>query len=295
MDIPKQNIIRDYDAISPSAKSLLLLKGITNIPFAKNIAELTSLPDKYNPDIKNRDLAFWKRVVHFESRYWSIDQLLSRLTIGNILELASGYSFRGLNTVMQNNIHYIDTDLLNVINHKKDLLKDLQNDNIRTKGNLEIMALNALDENQFNEILNYFPEGPLVIVNEGLLMYLSDKEKEILSKIIYKALKKRGGFWITGDIYIKSTLERLSEETDDTLKELVEEQRIEDNMFESFDVAKDFFKRMGFVIEKESEIEYSKISSLQYLLANVTESQLAEMQTHPKIQTTWCLRIESSV
>lgn len=102
---------RDYNSISPSAKSLLLLKGITNIPCARDAAELVTFPGKYNPDLDNKDLAFWKRVVHFESRYWSINQLLEGLTINNILELSSGFSFRGLDTVRNREVHYIDTDL----------------------------------------------------------------------------------------------------------------------------------------------------------------------------------------
>lgn len=292
MNTSKPGYIRDYNLISPSAKSLVLLKGLTNIPLAKETAELISSPGKYNPDTNNKDTAFWKRVVHFENRYWSIDQLLSQLTITNILELSSGYSFRGLDTVRQKKLQYIDTDLSNVIIQKKDLMVALQGSNADTAGNLTTIPLNALDEQQFNTIVNLFPPGPIIIVNEGLLMYLNITEKENLCKIIYKILKQRGGFWITGDIYIKSTLERLNG-ADDGLKELTEQQRIEDNMFESFDIAKEFFNKAGFVIVREPHVEHSKLSSLKYLLNNATEAELTEMQAHPKIQTTWCLQVES--
>jgi O-methyltransferase involved in polyketide biosynthesis len=294
MDISKENNTRDYNQISPSARSLVLLKGLTNIPFAKETAELISQPDKYNPDFNNKDMAFWKRVVHFESRYWSIDQLLSPLTITNILELSSGYSFRGLDTVTKKRVQYIDTDLLNVITEKKQLMVALQVDDTNSIGVLKMLPLNALDEKQFVEIVKLFPEGPIVIVNEGLLMYLNNTEKENLCKIIYQILKDRGGFWITGDIYIKTTLERFRDQEDDSLKELIEQQRIEDNMFESFHAAEDFFRRSGFVIDKEAEVALPTISSLKYLVNNATESQLAEMQAHPKkIQATWRLKIES--
>ena len=77
MDTRQQQHARDYNAISPSAKALVLLKGLTNIPFAKETAILVSLPGTYEPDVTNTDLAFWKRVVHFEIRYWSLDQLLA--------------------------------------------------------------------------------------------------------------------------------------------------------------------------------------------------------------------------
>lgn len=96
----KQNLTnRNFTTISPSAKSLLLMKGCTNIPFARQTAELIKLPERYNPDYDKKDTTFWARTLHFENRYWSIDNLLSDLAITNILELSSGFSFRGLDTV----------------------------------------------------------------------------------------------------------------------------------------------------------------------------------------------------
>jgi hypothetical protein len=93
---------RDYTTISPSAKSLLLMKGYTTIPYAREAAGLILFPGAYIPDYKNKDLTFWARTLHFEQRYASIDQLLEGLPVKNILELSSGFSFRGLKAVQQN-------------------------------------------------------------------------------------------------------------------------------------------------------------------------------------------------
>src|SRR4051812_26501287 len=101
---------RNYNTISPSAKSLLLMKGLTNIPYARRAAELMVDPEKYVPDFSQHESAYWARVVHFEYRYWSIDLLLNELPIKNVLELSSGFSFRGLAAVKQHDLHYIDTD-----------------------------------------------------------------------------------------------------------------------------------------------------------------------------------------
>jgi O-methyltransferase involved in polyketide biosynthesis len=283
---------RDYSAISPSALSLVHLKGLTNIPFAKRTAELFSEIDGHSADARSNDLAFWKRVVHFEMRYLSVDQLLSTVEITNILELSSGYSWRGLDMVTRKNIHYIDTDLPAVINQKNQLLPALQEEDNRTIGNLETIPLNALDEEAFLEIVDRFPEGPIAIVNEGLMMYLNTSEKETLCRLIQKVLKQRGGVWITADVYVKSTLERFKEEDHDSLKELVEAQRIEDNMFESFAVAEKFFTTAGFKVDSEAVVEHSQVSSLPYLIQNATPEQLIEMKTAPKkIQATWQLSV----
>ncbi|MDR3609431.1 MAG: hypothetical protein P4L27_02585 [Ignavibacteriaceae bacterium] len=42
--------IRNFNTISPSAKSLLLMKGLTNIPFAKEGAEFIMYPEPYSRD-----------------------------------------------------------------------------------------------------------------------------------------------------------------------------------------------------------------------------------------------------
>ncbi len=112
---------RNFDTISPSAKSLLLMKGHTNIPYARQTAELLSHPEKYIPDFDNKDFMFWARTLHFEDRYWSIDNLLTDLDIKNVLELSSGFTFPGLVFSKRKGIHYIDTDLPSVIEIKNDL------------------------------------------------------------------------------------------------------------------------------------------------------------------------------
>jgi hypothetical protein len=86
-----------------------------------------------------------------ENRYRSIDQLLNDLIIINILELSSGYSFRGLDYIIQKDVHYIDTDLSDVIAVKKEFYGSLKKEGANTKGKLELLSLNALDEKNFYE------------------------------------------------------------------------------------------------------------------------------------------------
>ena len=282
---------RNYSTISPSAVSLLLMKGYTHIPFARRAAELLLYPEKYVPDYEKIDLTFWARMLHFENRYWSVDQLLADLPIKNIMELSSGYSFRGLEATRQKGVHYIDTDLPDVVATKKDIIKMLIKDNYLAEGVLEVIALNALDEQLFQDTVNHFPEGEIVIVNEGLLMYLDFKEKEKLCNIIYKILKERGGYWITADIYLKKKHEQLDLKFDHKTSAFFEEHRIEDNKFNSFTEAEAFFKCMGFAIDKEADLNRSELSSMKYFLKNVTTKQLLKIRKTGKIQTTWRLRI----
>jgi O-methyltransferase involved in polyketide biosynthesis len=281
---------RNYNTISPSAKALLQLKGLTNIPFAREAAELIIKSDQYKTDYNNKDVGFWAKVVHFEKRYWSIDQLLNELSIQNIVELSSGFSFRGLDTIRKTQFHYIDTDLPDVIEQKKEFINTLQKEIDFPINNLETLALNALDENEFSEIVNHFPEGEIVIVNEGLLMYLDINEKEKLCSNIREILKERGGYWITADIYIKTDNNRTIPK-DEQWNNFFEQHNIEENKFDSFAEAESFFKRNGFIIDKEALTDRSKLSSLQYLISNASGKELIYLRNRTKIQATWRLRL----
>ncbi|MGF7039479.1 hypothetical protein [Mucilaginibacter lappiensis] len=281
---------RDYSSISPSARSLLLLKGLTDIPFAREAAELISRPHAYQPDFNIKDFAFWARVLHFESRYKSINQLLSDLPVKNVLELSSGFSFRGLNTVINNDIYYVDTDLPDVIDTKLNLLAALQH-NITSKGKLETLPLNALNEADFTAVANHFPEDEIVIVNEGLLVYLDMNEKKKLCHNIRSVLKKRGGYWITADIYVKSERKLSNLTPNDQLQQFFKEHRIEENKFESFEEAEAFFKNEGFIIDKEAERGHQALGSLKYLSESATEEQFTNLRKAGRIRTSWRLRL----
>jgi hypothetical protein len=51
-----------------------------------------------------------------------------------------------------------------------------------------------------------------------------------------------------------------------------------------------FFKDMGFVIDKEAKIKYSKMSSFKYLIRSLTIRQFLKLRSRGKIQATWRLK-----
>jgi O-methyltransferase involved in polyketide biosynthesis len=161
------NTEHNFASVSPSANALLLLRGNTDIPYARQAAELIMQPEKYTPGYAQQSLGNCLRILHFEARYRSIDQLLTGLPVKNILELSSGFSFRGLDIVQRHNVHYIDTDLPGIIAEKKKLVDAMQDRHATVTGNLELLPLNALDEDAFAEAVNRFEQGAIAIVNEG--------------------------------------------------------------------------------------------------------------------------------
>jgi O-methyltransferase involved in polyketide biosynthesis len=281
---------RDFSSISPSARWMILCKGHTRIPYAQEVAALLEYPNEYVPDFKKRDFTFWASTLGLERRYQSINQLLDDLSIKNILELSSGYSFRSLDYVQQKGVHYIDTDLPDIIAVKTEFIKSLQKGDKLTNGRLEILPLNALDRNSFLEIVGHFPQGEIGIVNEGLLTYLIKQEKEELCSIIHDILIERGGYWITADIALKNKESKLGLSYNNEIKEFNEQQNTEVNSFESFEEAEMFFKTNGFIINKIATLKYSEMSSFKYFRKSLTIRHILKMRNTKQIFATWRLK-----
>lgn len=286
--MPKEQ--KDFTSISPSAKSLLMMKGYTDIPYAKQMAALMQGSEVFDLNFNDKDFWFWIRVMHFENRYWSIDQLLKQAGNNNILELSSGYSLRGLHLcVNDKSVHYIDTDLPEIVALKQSMIAELQLDK-EVKGQFELLPLNAMDGSAFNQVVSRFANQALTIVNEGLLMYLDMAEKKALCSIIHNTLKQRGGCWITADVYVKrseETMARLPQSKSETA--FFEQHNIEANKFESYEAAQAFFEEQGFKLVKEAVPNYHQLSVMPHLLQVLPEEVRNSKTPPPKIQATWML------
>jgi O-methyltransferase involved in polyketide biosynthesis len=282
---------KDFTSISPSAKSLLMMKGYTDIPYAKQMAALMQGSEVFDLNFNDKDFWFWIRVMHFENRYWSIDQLLKQTGNKNILELSSGYSLRGLGLcVNDNSIHYIDTDLPEIIAMKQDMIAQLQL-NKDVKGVFELQALNAMDLSAFNQVVNRFNNQPLTIVNEGLLMYLNMEEKKQLCKTVLDVLQRIGGYWITADVYVKRSAEMTASLPQSKSEAaFLEQHNIEENKFDSYEAAQAFFNEQGFELVKEAVPNYAALSAMQHLLPLLPEEVRNSKEPPPKIQATWMLK-----
>lgn len=326
---------RDPASISPSAYALLVMKSHTSIPYAREAAAMlstdapttgasaslantpgvpetapmpaTALAASPGPDVDPVD--YWTRVMHFESRYWSINQLLADLTATNILEISSGFSFRGLDLSNKQPVYYIDTDLPNIITGKQRFIDAFTGPSAPaahptpsgpsgagqptsqptgTPGHYELAPLNALDPTAFEEIVNKFPPGPLTIVNEGLLVYLDDAAKKQLAANIRKALLARGGSWITADIYIRR---KEAHRKNDAWRQWSKEHGLEEKKFESFHDAETFFENIGFIKEKEATQDYSRLTSFPQFLKATGPEGLDEFRRpgRPRVHATWRL------
>lgn len=276
----------DFNSISPSARGLLMTKAMTSIPFAREAATLLWDADS----IKNRNREKLSKegfgwLLHFENRYRTIDMLLSPLETTNVLEIASGFSFRGLQLCMEENIVYIDTDLPDSMTIKQQLVEKLiAQQALEPKGMLRMQPLNALDEKAFNEVIDQFPPGAVTIINEGLLMYLDEAEKRQVCANIHAVLKKRGGCWITGDIYLKKSSTQEEQYVHPATKDFLAMHKVEEKKFDSYEAAEAFFTGCGFTIAKKEIVAYNQLSALRFIAdknipAEIVKSWFKSRQT----------------
>ncbi|MDP4265061.1 MAG: hypothetical protein Q8941_21210 [Bacteroidota bacterium] len=285
---------KNYNTISPSAAFLIQLKAYTTIPFAKETAALLEKEDPAMAQYirQNGIKQFFRWLIHFENRYRAIEKMLVQVNPKNILEISSGYSLRGLSLCRTNNIHFIDTDLPELIAAKQRMISGISA-NISIKGLLELLPLNALDEKEFKAIISRFPEGPVTIINEGLLMYLGWQEKLKISSIIHEVLQQRGGQWITADVYIKKKDKEADIlDRDENVRRFREEHHIEENKFDDYEKAENFFTGCGFKIVRKEIWVTDELSCLQYLPGEQRENLIEKLKSSTPDHQTWELEPE---
>jgi O-methyltransferase involved in polyketide biosynthesis len=235
----------DHSSISPSAKSLLLVKAQTSLPFARPAAELlwgAQAVEAAEREALATPGALGRR-KHFEIRARSLDRAIEALGATRLLEIAAGLSFRGLAMAAQQPVFYCDTDLPEIASIKEGLVSRLHPSPL--VGTLRVQALDALDPAAFRATVQAMPPGPIAILQEGLFMYLDPNEKASLAASVRDALLERGGTWVTADIYVRSDAPLFREER---TKKFLEEHRVDEKKFPDWSAGEAFFTGHGFEI-----------------------------------------------
>jgi O-methyltransferase involved in polyketide biosynthesis len=284
----------DFSSISPSARSLLLTKAFTTIPFARDAAILIwgeNVLQKAKQKFSSAGAIM--RLLHFEGRYLSIDAALAKVALKNILEFSSGFSFRGLALCSDPEVIYFDTDLPGVIETKQQIIQELTKiHDLNASGNYHLESLNIFDSASFHAIVGQFPAGSLAIVNEGLLVYLKEDQKRELCSIIREILLERGGYWVTSDIYVQTGSPETAIEDfyNDRGREFLAEHEVEQNKFESFEAAGEFFDEVGFTVFEKVEPKV-QLSALK-LLEKAPGFDETALRNRKKNRETWILAVK---
>lgn len=250
---------KNYEEISPTAIVTSYPRIFTDIPYEKEIHNWLS--SNVHQDVKlTKELA-----PEIEARYKLVSKLLDKTKITQVLELAAGYTSRGLN-YSKKGYTYIEMDLAEVSNNKKRALDSLETD---TPENLKLLVGNVLEEEDVLKCEKYFKEDePVAVINEGLLRYLTFAEKAEVAKNIHKVLEKHGGVWITSDVTPKKFITSQNAALKDFNKNLntITSRNNLDDRFDDIEHVKRFYNELGFEV-----VEVHKFNEVKDDLYSINE------------------------
>lgn len=116
-------VTSDPARISVTAKVSAYYRKFSDIAFAAEVATLIGADEAFADIVREHALEPDKLTFYapmFEARYKSITQLIGECGATQVLELASGYSLPGLDLTRTGSLHYVETDLPDVVATKLD-------------------------------------------------------------------------------------------------------------------------------------------------------------------------------
>lgn len=214
------------------------LRGFSDIPFSQNFSRTIC---ENHPELLPTFYKFKKLAPRYEMRFKATNYAISQLQNRCFLELAAGFSPRGMSLALETSMYdYTEVDLPGVIEDKAKLIKHLY----ETKPvNLKLVKENVLLLDKHNEIMT---GPPITIISEGLLKYLDYEEKTQLSSAIRNILNARGGAWVTPDITLSSFYKKVKSVSGTT------DANGDKNTFTNLQEAINFFDQLGFDVKYSS-------------------------------------------
>jgi O-methyltransferase involved in polyketide biosynthesis len=186
-------VAADYSLISVTAKLAAYYRQFSDIPFAQEVAKRIGAEAAFDQILREHGLERDKLTFYapmFEARYKSLTQLTLQSGASQVLELASGYSLRGLDLTQSHEIRYVETDLPDVVTAKLGLLEDVrQQHGLPPSSQHVVTTADALDLAQVHAAAAVLDRRqPLTVLCEGLIMYLSKTETQQLATNIHRLL-----------------------------------------------------------------------------------------------------------
>jgi O-methyltransferase involved in polyketide biosynthesis len=264
----------DASLISVTAKLAAYYRQFSDIPFATEVAKRIGADEAFERILREHGLERDKLTFYapmFEARYKSLTQVILGSGASQVLELASGYSLRGLDLTRNHRLRYVETDLPAVVATKVGLLEDLRKQHgISPIPQHVVAAADALDFEQVHAATATLDRSqPLTVLCEGLIMYLSKAETERLAMNIHELLAEfTGGCWITPDFSFRAEARDLPPERVRLREAItgVTQRQVDASAFEDdLDLAA-FLNRVQFNVQVRSQVdETPSFSSIQSL------------------------------
>ncbi len=163
----------DFNLVSPTALYPVFARGeFTDIPFARQMLDRLRTGTPFPPDAYPHEV-LRSYAPFFEARFKSVNHILVKENASQILELAAGFSPRGMEWSGRGTL-YVETDLADMMERKRSLIEEILGS---VPENLKLCSASALDLDELAAACACFRNQPVAVTTEGLLRYLTFPEK----------------------------------------------------------------------------------------------------------------------
>ncbi|HEY4187871.1 MAG TPA: class I SAM-dependent methyltransferase [Polyangia bacterium] len=282
-----------FEKVSLTAKLTAYMRRYSDIPFAQDVARFVRAEEAFDELLRAHQLSAddlsWYAPI-FEIRYKSIAAVLRASGARQVLELASGWSLRGLAMTEDPGLIYVESDLEALTTEKRGLVEEVRRQHgLGGRENFHLAVANALELPQLTAATTCFEvTRPIAVVSEGLLQYLSRPELETVTQNVRALLTRFGGLWITPDFSLKDDSGPISERQR-RFRAIIAgatDRQLHDSAFDDEAALRAFLARFDLVAERLSQVEQvPDIVSLQAL--GLAPELLARLKPRLKL---WLLR-----
>lgn len=256
-------MVADPEKISITAKLSAYYRQFSDIAFVSEVAALIGADDAYAKLARDHGLDRDQLTPYapmFEARYKSVSELIRKSGASQVLEVACGYSMRGLDLTRSGMLRYVETDLPGVISTKQELLDELrQRHHIAPSPRHHVTIADALDLEQLRGAARALdPHQPLLVLCEGLMGYLTRAETKRVATNIRALLGDHGGgSWIVPDFTFVTEIRNLPPERLRlrTAVTGITQRQLDASAFEDQDDLVSFFGGIGFDTRASSQID----------------------------------------
>lgn len=253
---------------------------------AKNILDKVKVRDPERVEKAN--------AVYQEMHYTALNEYIEKNGYKNVIDLGCGVSPRGI-MLARKGINYVGIELPAVAEAVEEYAPMfLEDEELK---HFRVAAADFTDREAMLAAVKDL-DGPVCIVSELVLDFLSREKQDALFKNIHAILKEKGGCFITCDyttgelfwdgtaaIYGEKPTRRIAEDTVKLYAE-ISETDFTGNVFETHEEAKAFVEAHGFNLQ---EVPVLDDASKLYSVQSLTDKQIKKLQKFAKSKLLWVM------
>jgi len=242
----------DFRRVSGTALVPAFARGeYTEIPWAKEMLAILRDRGATLSDGPWSARVARKYAAYFEARFRAVNHILEELGATQVLELAAGFSPRGMDFA-QRGVVYVEADLADLVALKREVVIAILGS---VPEGLHLCAARLIDRAQLLACCSPFvAERPAAVTTEGLLRYLTFEEKTDLAANVREILRRYGGWWVTPDIHLRSWAQQQNPAHHQSELETLGRD-LHANYFADLDHAWEFFEGCGFAVDSRPLLE----------------------------------------